>query len=139
MYAIDSAVLRLHVFYFLYILQPVDGTSEVYFPDDGVGFVPVLPGVHGPRSEQCSVALSVVAALLGVNPRHFKDVLLLVQPLQPWKYSGIYLAYEPIPHARWWSASFFVGGASRSVDWLTRHACLSGLQLALSFQQYATL
>ena len=121
-HTIYSAVLRLHVLDLLNVLESVNGASEVYLPDCGIRFIPVFPRVHGPRPEKRSVSLSVVSSLLSMDPRDFKDVLLLIQPLEAGELSGVDLANEPIPHTLRTSVRFCVRGTSHTID-CTRHGC----------------
>ena len=79
---VHPAVLRLHVFDLLDILQAVDSATEVDFPHSGVTVCPVFARVDGPLPEQCCVPLPTIAPLLSMDPGDFENSLLLIEPFQ---------------------------------------------------------
>lgn len=75
---VDTTVFCLVVLHLDYVLQAVDGASEVDLPDGGVTLVPKLSGVQRPLFEKGGISFAIVASLLGMDPRNFEDGFVLV-------------------------------------------------------------
>ena len=98
---VHPAVFSLQIFDFHYVLQTVDGASEINLPDGRVGFVAILARMDGPFTKQRSVALLAVVALFGVDPWDSENGLLAVDPLQAMKPPRVNHATDPVPHSLW--------------------------------------
>ena len=96
---VNAAVFRLHVFDFHDVLQSVDGASEIYLPDGGIGFVTILARVYGPLTKEGRVAVLAVAALFRMDPRDSENGLLAVDPFESMEASRVYHATDPVSHA----------------------------------------